>query len=174
MRKNFFGKRPGLIMENGREMTIPPFWTALSPHDQWFFNHTSDMVYGKVKTPLFDLSNRELVVSHLHSIWLQVLGINLPQSIKDILDMEKDDLPIQSEYNESMANKESLEKAVIQAKNICGELHQFLGDAAPWLTDAFIENEYKDIFDTFNRSFDRWRELYLATKRQMDSANKIA
>jgi hypothetical protein len=72
-----------------------------------------------------------------------------------------------------MNNRDSLEKALIHAKNICNDLRQTLGATAPWLTDSFIEIEYKGIFDAFNKSFDRWRGLFLATKRQMDDANKI-
>ncbi|GHT97689.1 RNA helicase [Spirochaetia bacterium] len=169
-----YAQRGGRAGRSGQAALVVAYCTALSPHDQWFFHHKSDMVYGKVKTPLFDLSNRELIVSHLHSIWLQTLGINLPPSIKEILDMEKEELPVRAEYKDAMSNSDALGKAVIQAKNICNDLHYFLGETAPWLTDTFIENEYNGIFDNFNKSFDRWRELYLATKRQMDSANRIA
>lgn len=169
-----YAQRSGRAGRSGQAALVVTYCTALSPHDQWFFNHKGDMVYGKVKTPLFDLSNRELIVSHLHSIWLQTLGINLPSSIKEILDMEKDELPVLSEYKDSMNNAEALGMAINQAKNICDELHLSLGDTALWLTDDFIQTVYKDIFEKFDKSFDRWRELYRATKMQMDSANRIA
>jgi hypothetical protein len=169
-----YAQRGGRAGRSGQAALIVAYCTALSPHDQWFFNHTSDMVYGKVKTPLFDLSNKELIRSHLHSIWLQTLGVSLKPGIKDILDMEKDDLPILPEINEQMNNRNALSQAINQGKSICSELRRSLGNAAPWLTDSFVETEYKDIFKTFDKSFDRWRELYKATKRQMDSANKIA
>ncbi|MDR2478386.1 MAG: DUF1998 domain-containing protein, partial [Treponema sp.] len=169
-----YAQRGGRAGRSGQAALIVTYCAALSPHDQWFFHHTSDMVYGKVKTPLFDLSNQELIVSHLHSIWLQTLGINLPPNIQDLLDVEKDGLPVRSEYKEAMNNREALEKAVFQAKRICDGLRPLLGDTAPWLTDDFIENEYKNIFDAFDRTFKRWRELFFATKRQMDAANKIA
>jgi superfamily II DNA/RNA helicase len=169
-----YAQRGGRAGRSGQAALIVAYCTALSPHDQWFFNHTSDMVYGKVKTPLFDLSNKELIVSHLHSIWLQTLGVNLPLGIKKILDMEKDELPILPSYYETMNNSEALENAVRQAKSICNDLRQILKDTAPWLTDDFIETEYKNIFNIFNKSFDRWRKLYKATKQQMESAHKIA
>ena len=168
-----YAQRGGRAGRSGQAALIVTYCAALSPHDQWFFNHKSDMVYGTVKTPLFDLSNRELIISHLHSIWLQTLGINLPKDIKDILDTEDAVLPIRSERKESMNDSEALEKALNQAKSICNDLHQLLGDSVPWLTDEFIENEYKNIFDIFDKSFNRWRGLFLATKQQMDTANKL-
>lgn len=168
-----YAQRGGRAGRSGQAALVITYCTALSPHDQWFFAHKSDMVYGKVKTPLFDLANKELIRSHLHSIWLQTLGINLPLNINEILDMEKDELPIRDEYQEKLNTKEALVKAVHQAKNICADLQNILGNAAPWLTDNFIEEEYKTIFNTFNKSFDRWRELYRATKKQMSNADKI-
>ncbi|MCL2880782.1 MAG: DUF1998 domain-containing protein, partial [Treponema sp.] len=132
-----------------------------------------DMVYGKVKTPLFDLSNQELIRSHLHSIWLQALGINLPANITEILDTEQSELPIRSHYRESMNKSAALGKALVQAKSICDDLRHSLGGVAAWLTDNFIETEFKNIFTTFDKSFERWRGLFNATKRQMEEANNM-
>ena len=169
-----YAQRGGRAGRSGQAALVVAYCTALSPHDQWFFTHKSDMVYGKVKTPLFDLSNRELIRSHLHSIWLQTLGVNLPPSIKDILDIEADELPIQSEYKTLLNDRNSLIRAIEQAKNICNDLRLILGDAVTWLTGDFIDTEYKEVYETFDRCFDRWRGLLRATKTQMDNANKIA
>ena len=49
-----------------------PIAPRLSPHDQWFFHHASDMVHGVVKAPTLDLANRDLVESHLHAVWLHL------------------------------------------------------------------------------------------------------
>jgi superfamily II DNA/RNA helicase len=169
-----YAQRGGRAGRSGQAALIVAYCTALSPHDQWFFSHKSDMVYGNVKTPLFDLSNKELIVSHLHSIWLQALGENLPPGIKDILDLDKEELPINSDYSEKLNKKHALEKAIIHAKSICNELRQVLGNTVPWLTDGFIETEYNQVYNTFDKSFERWRDLYRATINQMNSAQKIA
>ena len=168
-----YAQRGGRAGRSGQAAMIIAYCTALSPHDQWFFNHKSDMVYGKVKTPLFDLANRELITSHLHSIWLQTLGVNLPPGIKDILEIEKEDLPVRDEYIEKMNNTKAIEKAISHGKNICDELRQITQGNAPWLNDDFVEKEYKNIFNAFDKSFDRWRELFLATKQQMKTADKL-
>jgi superfamily II DNA/RNA helicase len=168
-----YAQRGGRAGRSGQAALIVTYCTALSPHDQWFFANKSDMVYGKVKTPLFDLANKELIISHLHSIWLQSLGVNLPQEIKKILDLDKNGLPIYSEYIEKLNNNEALEKSINHAKNIFNELRKALKIVPTWLNDNFIETEYKHIFDVFDKSFNRWRELYLATNLQMESADRI-
>jgi ribosomal protein L37E len=49
-----------------------------------------------------------------------------------------------------------------------------MGNTVPWLTDSFIETEYDQVFNAFDKSFERWRDLYRATISQMNSAQKIA
>ena len=168
-----YAQRGGRAGRSGQAALIVAYCAAQSPHDQWFFNHTSDMVYGKVKTPLFDLANRELIVSHLHSIWLQSLELTLPPGIRDLLDIDKYELPVLPKYEQDLNNSKAVEKALGQAKSICNDLRITLGDSVSWLTDDFVETEFKNIFSSFDRSFERWRELFRATKRQMESANKI-
>jgi hypothetical protein len=158
-----YAQRGGRAGRSGQAALIVAYCTALSPHDQWFFTHKNDMVYGKVKTPLFDLANKELIVSHLHSIWLQSLGVSLPKDIKDVLDLKKDGLPISAYYTEEMNNNEAVKKAIRHAKSIFNELRKTLKVIPPWLNDDFIETEYRQIFDVFDKSFDRWRTLFLAT-----------
>jgi hypothetical protein len=72
-----------------------------------------------------------------------------------------------------MNNNEVLEKATHYTKNIFNELRKTLNVVPPWLNDSFIETEYRQIFDVFDKSFNRWRELFLATKQQMESADRI-
>jgi superfamily II DNA/RNA helicase len=170
-----YAQRSGRAGRSGQAALIVTYCTALSPHDQWFFTNKNDMVYGKVKTPLFDLANKELIVSHLHSIWLQTLGINLKPSIKEILDLDQEDnyYPIRSEYKDTLNNNEAIEKSINHAKNIFIKLRNVLKITPSWLNDEFIEIEYKRIYDVFNKSFDRWRELFQATKQQMSNADKI-
>jgi hypothetical protein len=169
-----YAQRSGRAGRSGQAAMVITYCTALSPHDQWFFQHTGDMVYGKVKTPLFDLSNRELITSHLHSIWLQSMGVYLKSDIKDVLDLSKDTLPVSNEYAELLQNGEALQRAISEAKSICAALRALAGKDLAWLTDAYIADIFKNAFSDFDKAFDRWRELYNATKNQMDAAHKIS
>jgi ATP-dependent helicase YprA (DUF1998 family) len=46
-----YAQRGGRADRSRQAALIVAYCTALSPHDQWFFTHKSDMVYGKVKNP---------------------------------------------------------------------------------------------------------------------------
>jgi superfamily II DNA/RNA helicase/ribosomal protein L37E len=169
-----YAQRSGRAGRSGQAALVVTYCTALSPHDQWFFKHKEDMVYGKVKTPLFDLSNKDLINSHLHSIWLQTMGVELPPGIKDILGLQSAGMPVRKEYGEKLQNQELLAEAVEQAKSICAGLRKTAGASLEWLTDTYVDRIFTTIFTDFNNAFDRWRELYKATNEQMESAHRIS
>jgi superfamily II DNA/RNA helicase len=169
-----YAQRSGRAGRSGQAALVVTYCTALSPHDQWFFKHKEDMVYGKVKTPLFDLSNKDLIDSHLHSIWLQSMGVELDASIKNVLDLGAPGMPVQKYYADKLQNSEAMSVAVEQAKAICAELQVSIGDSLDWLTDAYVENIFDTVFGDFEAAFARWRELYSATTEQMENAHKIS
>jgi len=70
----------------------------LSPHDQWFFHHATEMVHGVVRAPTLDLANRELVESHLHSVWLACAQVELDSSIAPMLDLDQPNKPLTKPY----------------------------------------------------------------------------
>jgi hypothetical protein len=169
-----YAQRSGRAGRSGQAALAVTYCTALSPHDQWFFKHKEDMVYGKVKTPLFDLSNKDLINSHLHSVWLQPMGVELPPGIKDVLNLKAGGMPIIKDYAEKLQNQTLLAEAVKQAKSICDGLRNAAGSSLEWLTGDYVDMIFNNIFTDFNKAFDRWRELYKATNEQMESSHRIS
>lgn len=55
---------------SGQAAVIVTYCAAQSPHDQYFFERRNDMVAGVVRPPALDITNEELVRSHLHAVWL--------------------------------------------------------------------------------------------------------
>ena len=52
------------------------------------------MIAGAVAPPRIDLLNKELIEAHLHSVWLGRTGLDLQQSIADVLDTERAGCPL--------------------------------------------------------------------------------
>ena len=42
------------------------------------------MVHGLVKAPTLDITNKDLIESHLHAIWLSVMRLDLDKSIIEL------------------------------------------------------------------------------------------
>jgi hypothetical protein len=66
---------------------IVTYCAAQSPHDQYFFERRNDMVAGVVRPPALDITNEELVRSHLHAVWLAEAKLALSPDIPEILDL---------------------------------------------------------------------------------------
>ena len=70
------------------------YCAAQSPHDQWFFSHSREMVYGVVKAPTLDLANRDLIDSHIQAIWLSNIEHELDTSIAPLLELDVETKPL--------------------------------------------------------------------------------
>jgi hypothetical protein len=79
------------------------------------------MVSGVVVPPRLDLANEELLKSHIHSVWLSVVGLDLKDSIESLLDLNSDDYPL----NPNVAEQIKLSDAKIQeCLKACREIVQ--------------------------------------------------
>ncbi|NLJ10861.1 MAG: DEAD/DEAH box helicase, partial [Treponema sp.] len=72
-----YAQRSGRAGRSGQAALVITYCAAQSPHDQWFFANAADMVHGIVKAPTLDLSNRDLIDSHLDAIWLSCLEVKI-------------------------------------------------------------------------------------------------
>jgi hypothetical protein len=62
-----YAQRSGRAGRSGQAALVLSYCSAQSPHDQYFFRDQSAMVHGVVRPPAIDLSNQDLVQSHLAS-----------------------------------------------------------------------------------------------------------
>jgi superfamily II DNA/RNA helicase len=81
-----YAQRSGRPGRSGQPAFITTYCSAGSGHDRYFFRRQADMVAGVVVPPRLDLSNEELVKSHVHAVWLAAVGLDLKESIKDLVD----------------------------------------------------------------------------------------
>ncbi|SEC26677.1 DEAD/DEAH box helicase [Rhodobacter sp. 24-YEA-8] len=65
-----YAQRAGRAGRSGQAAVIVTYCAAQSPHDQYFFNRRNEMVSGQVRPPALDITNEELVRSHMHAVWL--------------------------------------------------------------------------------------------------------
>ncbi len=173
-----YAQRSGRAGRSGQPALVVTYCTAQSPHDQYYFEDQKAMVHGVVKAPMLELANRELITSHLQAVWLSCSGANLPSSIAELLEKgDTEHLPIKQEYADLLTNPQVAVLAIPRMKRILSELEDrgVLNDRIHWYKgkDAFSESVASSAYAEFNKSINRWRDLFKAAERQRAEADRI-
>ena len=167
-----YAQRSGRAGRSGMQALVITYCAALSPHDQWFFHHATDMVHGVVKAPTLDLANRDLVESHLHAIWLSAAQVQLDTSISPMLELDKPDQPLKDALWQQMVSPEVNQRAAQSASAFMKQVEAEVKNS-PWYSAEHAQQTIDRAPEDFSKSFQRWRSLVEATRKQMDMANAI-
>lgn len=164
-----YAQRSGRAGRAGQPALVITYCAAQSPHDQYFFRDPVRMVHGQVNPPTLDLANRELIQSHLHAVWLAETGVKLDSSIRGLLDMGTDGAPLAAHLRAGLDADAPQRRAHERGLRILGMLSGELTPAkAPWYDERFAERVFATAFVSFDQALGRWRDLFAATKRQME------
>jgi len=171
-----YAQRSGRAGRSGQAALVLTYCAAQSPHDQYFFNDQREMVHGVVRPPAIDLSNQELVQSHLNAIWLAATEVALQPSIAELLDLPLPGRPVLQSIRDSLADAEVAKRAPARMENFLAQFPDALTpDKGSWFDNAaeFSRRAVHDALQRFEASFDRWRDLFEAAQRQLDDAHRI-
>ncbi len=169
-----YAQRSGRAGRAGQPALVITYCAAQSPHDQYFFRDPVRMVHGQVNPPTLDLANRELIQSHLYAVWLAETGKKLDNSVRGLLDMNDPAAPLTDEYKHQMDADAPQKRAHVRGARILSMLAgELTPQKAPWYTEHFAEQVFRQAFASFNKALDRWRDLFAATKRQMEINQKV-
>lgn len=169
-----YAQRSGRAGRSGQPALIVTYCAAQSPHDQYFFAEPVRMVHGEVKAPTLDLSNQDLIESHLHAIWVSELGEKLSNSIRGLLDLSNDAMPILEELRKRILDKALVLRTQQRGEKIIRMLSEELTtDKAPWFDASWLSKVSFDAPHAFDKAIDRWRDMFRATAQQMEKSNKI-
>jgi very-short-patch-repair endonuclease len=171
-----YAQRSGRAGRGGQPALVYTYCAGRSPHDQYYFREPHQMVSGAVAPPRIDIRNRDLVRSHIHAIWMEVVKPDLGKTLASVLDLTpaagKLPLPVQENLISQLRNPAHRAAALAKANRLIDSIREHLASAT-W----FHENWTKEVLDQIERSFDdsceRWRSLYRAACRQRELHHKI-
>jgi DEAD/DEAH box helicase/Domain of unknown function (DUF1998)/Helicase conserved C-terminal domain len=167
-----YAQRSGRAGRSGQQALVITYCAALSPHDQWFFHHATDMVHGIVRAPTLDLTNRDLIDSHLHAVWLAAAHVQLDTSIAPLLDLEKPDKPLMPALRAALEAAEVTARAKDSGARLMQQVRPLLAGST-WFADDYIDATMQHAADEFSAAFGRWRVMVDATRKQMDMADQV-
>lgn len=174
-----YAQRAGRAGRSGRAAMALTYCAAASPHDQWFFDKQNEMVSGTVHPPALDLSNQDMVESHIRAIWLHAAEFQLSESMIDILDLAvENEYPVRQEVRDALCATKVIESALPVAQALMQSLLSKglipEGKEYAWARDPdFCINCLNQAWEKFDNAFDNWRELVASTNRQMAACNEI-
>lgn len=167
-----YAQRSGRAGRSGQQALVITYCASLSPHDQWFFHHANEMVHGIVRAPTLDLSNRDLVESHLQAVWLANAHIALDVSIAPMLDLDQPGKPLNNSYRDALNDPAVTHRAQDSAARVIDQLQQELA-SSDWFKPGYVQKVIERAPQAFSDALERWRSLFDATRTQMDMADQI-
>lgn len=169
-----YAQRAGRSGRSGQAAVVVTYCASGSPHDQYFFERRNDMVAGVVRPPALDITNEELVRSHLHAVWLAESRLVLSPDIPDILDLGGDHYPLKEEILTNISKADLVSRARAPMQRVLEQILAADRGAIPvWMEDPeeFVLTVAMNASKEFDRAFDRWRELYNSARNQLAEAN---
>lgn len=167
-----YAQRSGRAGRSGQAALIFTSCSVYSPHDSHYFKHPQDLAAGVVAPPMIDLTNRELLQTHLQAICLAHVKLNhLNQSLTDLIDKtRKDQLPLLPEVKDQLNLSPQTQKRIKALFKVV--IHDLKSMQIPWLDDEWIDRTINTLAPNFNRALDRWRRLYRSVQNQLAQANQ--
>ena len=167
-----YAQRSGRAGRSGQPALVFTYCSSQNSHDQYFFKRQEQMVAGVVEAPRLDLSNEELIRSHIHAVWLKETGADLKTSLSEILDLSSEGLPLETNVANDFANPSAREKALKRSQQLLADISTDL-ELSPWYHSGWLSETLEYTANSFEEACMRWRKLYLTALKQMDTQNAI-
>jgi len=168
-----YAQRSGRAGRNGQSALVFTYASKVSPHDKHYFADPVKMVAGIVQAPRIDLSNEELIRSHINATVLSFLNAEeFKPSLIELIDISggtyKLKKNIKAKYQDVIDSRFSEIKQLVL--KIVSNIDL---KGIKWFNEAWIETQIRTVPDKLEDALLRWRKMYLDALRQMNEAHEI-
>lgn len=167
-----YAQRSGRAGRSGQPALVFAYCSAGSPHDAYFFRQPELMVSGQVKAPRLELTNEDLIRSHVDAIWLRAVDKSLGHSLSDVLDVsgEEPSLALLPDVSDAIHSPAARATAASAAATFLASIE--LPDA-DWYTERWLDDTLDGAALRFDEACNRWRDLYRAALDMRATQNKV-
>lgn len=174
-----YAQRSGRAGRSGQQALVLTYCSTGNAHDNYWFRRSRDMVAGSVIAPRLDLTNEDLVRSHVHAVWLAETDESMHSSITDLLDAGGDAPSLQvlpalwHAVNDPEVTLRAQRAAARVLEGLRATWHRDGGDP-PWWSDTWVADQLRLAAARFDAAFDRWRTLYRAALAEYHEQHRLA
>jgi superfamily II DNA/RNA helicase len=168
-----YAQRSGRAGRSGQSALVFAYASKVSPHDKHYFADPVKMVSGIVQAPRIDLTNEELIRSHINANVLSFLNAEeFGPSLMELVD-------ISGKTYRLKANVKAKYQDVIDSNyvNILANAREVIKGIklteTTWYNEEWLKKEVKTVPEKLENALNRWRRMYLDALRQMNEAHEI-
>lgn len=167
-----YAQRSGRAGRSGQSALVFTYSSKVSPHDKHYFADPVKMVAGIVQAPRIDLTNEELIRSHINATVLSFLDAEeFKSSIIDLIDLSGGTYRLKS--NLKATYQDVIDSRFSEIKQLT--LNVLAGidfKGIRWYNEIWLENQIKTVPGKLEDALLRWRKMYLDALRQMNEAHE--
>ena len=167
-----YAQRSGRAGRSGQSALVFTYASKVSPHDKYYFANPVKMVAGIVQAPRIDLTNEELIRSHINATVLSFLNAEeFKPSLIDLIDIAGGTYKLKSDIKAKYQNV--IDSSFTDIKNLVLRVVASIDfRGIRWFNDAWLETQIRTVPDKLENALLRWRKMYLDALRQMNEAHE--
>ncbi len=174
-----YAQRSGRAGRSGQQALVLTYCSTGNAHDSYWFRRSREMVAGTVIAPRLDLTNEDLVRSHVHAIWLAETNESMKSSITSLVDADGDspNYTVFPNLWSAVTKPDVARRAQTRAERVLAGLRktwQLDGGDPSWWSDAWVHDQVARASQAFDDAFDRWRTLYRTALTEANEQHKLA
>ncbi len=167
-----YAQRSGRAGRSGQSALVFTYASKLSPHDKHYFSDPVKMVAGIVQAPRIDLTNEELIKSHINATVLSFLNAEeFKPSLVDLIDIAGGSYMLKS--NVKAKYQDVIDSRFIEIKNLVKEVVSKIDfRGVKWFNESWLEIQIRTVPDKLEHALLRWKKMYVDAIRQMNEAHE--